>query len=78
MPLKHYIGSIAKIGEHSAIMDKKIVSEASFYEKLNEKMEEISKNKPKRLEQLKVDVLEALNTTNVSINDTWFDIKGKR
>jgi len=71
------IAQISKIDDLNLLGDKQKLSKELFYETLNSKVKEVTKKQPERFDEVLEQVNIILGHTNVTIMDTWFEIKGK-
>ena len=71
------IAKTSKIGDNNLIVCKQKVPKELFYHVLNVKVKEVTQKQPERFDEVLEQVNIVLVRTNVTIMDTWFEIKGK-
>lgn len=71
------IAQTSKIDDYNLIGDKQKVPKELFYETLNSKVKEVTQKQPERFDEVLEQVNIVLCHSNITIKDTWFEIKGK-
>ena len=68
----------SKVGDYFALGDKSKVSEDLFWQTLTDKVKKLTEDMPEKFDETLVNAKEVISQgRNLTIEDTWFEIKGK-
>ena len=71
------IAPSSRIDNLFVVGEKSKVSKELFWQTVESKVREVTKNKPDKYDEVLATCKDALSRSNLTILDTWFDVKGR-